>query len=141
VKVNRFIIHCSDTFPDMVDVGADEIRRWHVDGNGWSDIGYHYVIKRDGTIEKGRDVTVPGAHVAGHNKDSIGICMVGGKARSGRHASNFTRRQWRALDQLVAELFIQFPGATVSGHNDYDSGKKCPQFDAKAWWDDDNSSA
>jgi len=75
MTIQKLIIHCADTPPNM-DVGAEEIRRWHVEGNGWSDIGYHYVIRRCGLIETGRDESTPGAHVRGHNTGSIGVCMV-----------------------------------------------------------------
>ena len=126
--VEELIIHCSDT-PAGRDVSAEDIRRWHVDGNGWSDVGYHWVIRRDGTLEKGRDESAAGAHVRGHNAQSIGVCMVGGK-----HACNFTRAQWRTLDALVSELTQRYPKAAVCGHRDLDPGKACPQFDARAWW-------
>jgi N-acetylmuramoyl-L-alanine amidase len=79
-KINRIFVHCSDT-PTGRDVSAADIKRWHTDpkpkGNGWRDIGYSHVIRIDGTIELGRPVEQVGAHVAGHNSDSIGICLVG----------------------------------------------------------------
>ena len=115
-----------------MDIGADEIRLWHTRDNGWSDIGYHYVIKRDGTIEGGRPEEVPGAHTRGHNTNSIGICMVGGKARSGEQACNFTANQWIAAAAIVAHLKSVY-GCEVYGHNDFDKGKTCPTFDAKSW--------
>jgi N-acetylmuramoyl-L-alanine amidase len=136
-EIKDIVIHCSYTFPDM-DIGAAEIRKWHTDpkpkGNGWSDIGYHYVIRRDGTVEKGRPIAQPGAHVAGHNANTLAVCLVGGKARTGRQPNNFTRRQWRALDKLIAEIQLEFPWAGVKGHNDYETGKTCPTFDVKAWF-------
>jgi N-acetyl-anhydromuramyl-L-alanine amidase AmpD len=117
-----------------MDIGAAEIRKWHVDGNGWNDIGYHYVIRRSGEVERGRIEHVSGAHVAGHNADSIGICMVGGVDDQGKPASNFTRQQWAALDHLVAQILVSYPGAKVSGHNDWSDAKACPSFNARAWW-------
>lgn len=125
--INKIIIHCADT-PASMDIGAIEIRSWHVDANGWSDIGYHYVIRRNGVVELGRDIRVAGAHTYKHNHDSIGICMVGGK-----DGCNFTRHQWATLERLVNELKAKFPAASVKGHRDYDSGKLCPSFDAVAW--------
>lgn len=120
-----------------MDVGADWIRDIHVNQNGWRDIGYHYVIKRDGSIEKGRDESVVGAHTTGHNHDSIGICLIGGKARSGHgehsNPANFTHSQWETLRNLVKQLIIEYPDAQLYGHGDLNSGKSCPSFDVKAW--------
>ena len=72
MNVKNAILHCSAT-PAGRPHNAAEIRRWHVDGNGWSDIGYHYVILIDGTVEAGRPLWRKGAHTKGHNND-IGIC-------------------------------------------------------------------
>jgi N-acetylmuramoyl-L-alanine amidase len=132
--MNKIIIHCSDTFTDMNTTAAD-IDRWHRE-RGWASIGYHYVIKRDGTVEQGRPENVPGAHVAGHNTGSIGICLIGGKARGRENPCNFTRHQWRALESLVMQLAIEYPQAEILGHTDLDPGKSCPTFNVKAWWGD-----
>ena len=129
--INQIIIHCSATYPDM-DIGSDVIRQWHTVDNGWSDIGYHHVISRDGTIEPGRPHDRPGAHAKGHNTNSIGICMVGGKAKDGRQTTNFTAAQWNALEILVMDLLTAYPNAEVIGHNDV-SSKDCPTFDVKSW--------
>lgn len=126
--IEKIVIHCADTPADM-DIGAAEIRKWHVDGNGWRDIGYHYVIRRDGKVELGRPVSEPGAHVSGHNSRSIGICLVGGKPRA-----NFTRQQFAALEALVIDLTRKHPQAVVKGHTDLDPSKPCPMFDAAQWW-------
>ena len=129
MKINKVIIHAADT-PAGMNVGVEEIRRWHVEGNGWSDIGYHYVITRDGTIEAGRDEDTQGAHVRGHNGDSLGVCMVGGKP-----GCNYTAAQWEALAWLVRGLLLRhgLVASDVYGHNDFDKGKTCPTFDAHAW--------
>ena len=76
-KIRKIIIHCSAT-KEGHDIDAAEIKKWHVEGNGWSDIGYHYVIKLDGTVEEGRPLERSGAHTLNHNFDSIGICYIGG---------------------------------------------------------------
>jgi len=132
--INMIVIHCADT-PAEMDIGAEEIRRWHTDpppqGRGWSDIGYHFVIRRNGEIENGRDVGVVGAHVHGFNQHSIGICMVGGKPEA-----NFTKEQWNTLADLVEELHIRYPNAKILGHNNLNSLKTCPTFDAIAWWNE-----
>ena len=130
--IKYIVIHCSDTYPDM-DVGAGEIRRWHMIDNGWSDIGYHYVINRYGGLETGRPEELMGAHVKGHNTTSIGICMVGGKAKSNNPTSNFTAAQWDTLASLVVGLTRKYPKAQIVGHYELDSGKTCPNFDVQAW--------
>ena len=127
-SINLIVIHCADT-PSTMDIGVKEIRQWHVKERGWKDIGYHFVIRRNGTIEKGRDVEVVGAHVAGHNAHSIGICMVGGKPKA-----NYTLEQWEALKKLIIGLKFTYKDAELVGHCDLDSNKTCPQFDVKSWW-------
>ena len=109
-STDYIIVHCSDT-PKEMDIGADTIRRWHVEENGWSDIGYHFVIKRDGTVENGRGQDDTGAHARGYNDKSIGICMVGGKPNA-----NFTAAQWVSLEDLVKNLWLEYPLAEVVGH-------------------------
>jgi len=131
-QINRIIIHCSYTPPSM-DIGADTIRRWHVNERGWTDIGYHYVIRRNGEIEEGRPVERMGAHARGNNADSVGICLVGGMAEGGGDDCNFTRQQWQAMDDLVTRLEDDFGDLAVIGHRDCDDGKTCPTFDAFQW--------
>lgn len=133
-KINKIVIHHSES-----DWGnANEIRDWHVNGNGWSDIGYHYVICNayptfacwdgfspneswDGKIEIGRDESIPGAHVKGHNSDSLGICLVGNGA--------FTGAQIMSLKKLIRALLVKHKGAQVFGHCDLDEKKpECPSL-------------
>jgi hypothetical protein len=90
-----------------MDIGADTIRDWHVNGNGWRDIGYHLVIRRDGSIEKGRDINDSGAHAAGYNSKSIGLCLVGGMAEDNSAENNFTAQQWTSLLAKVKELLVE----------------------------------
>lgn len=132
-KINKIIIHCSYTKSSM-DIGAKEIKDWHVNDNGWSDIGYHYIIRRDGKIEKGRPDNIPGAHARGHNNDSIGICLVGGMGMDEKADCNFVRAQWMSLETLVSNLKKDHDQATIYGHRDLDDDKECPCFDAKSWW-------
>jgi hypothetical protein len=124
--IDMIVVHCSDT-PASMDIGVEEITRWHTDpkphGNGWSDIGYHYVIRRNGDLEPGRPVEKAGAHARGNNKSSIGICLVGGKG-----GFNFTLPQLRGLTALVDDLQVLHGPCSVVGHRDLDSGKECPQF-------------
>ena len=82
-EINKIIIHCSAT-PEGQDFTVQQIRQWHTTpkpkGNGWSDIGYHFVIYRDGSVHKGRPLEQIGAHTLGYNANSIGICYIGGCA-------------------------------------------------------------
>ena len=127
-KIDTIVIHCSDTPPGM-DIGAIDIRRWHIQERGWSDIGYHFVVKLDGTVQPGRPVGRVGAHVAGHNKHSIGICYVGGADCTDTR----TDAQKYALRHLVDELKIKFNVTRVMGHRDFEGVDKCcPSFDAKS---------
>ena len=132
--IDKIIIHCSATPPDR-HIGADEIRLWHIRDKGWTDIGYHSVIRRDGAVEAGRGLELPGAHTAGHNGSSIGVCLVGGVDDKGLPANNFTPEQWATLARLLCELTGRFSGAKVFGHRDF-ARKDCPCFDVSAWWED-----
>lgn len=126
--INEIIVHCSDTESGKAFTAAD-IRRWHVEGNGWKDIGYHYVIRLDGTIEAGRPLEQVGAHCSGRNANSIGVCYIGGRA-DGKAADTRTIEQRVALVTLIRSLKVCFPTINkVSGHRDY-ANKACPCFDA-----------
>ena len=130
-QINKIIIHCADTYPNM-DVGVDEIRSWHLQ-KSWSDIGYHWVIKRDGTLQEGRRESMMGAHAKGHNVDSIGICLVGGKGFNDKPEFNFTYAQMDTLAGLVDNIKSRFENLDVMGHNEV-SSKTCPNFDVRAFF-------
>ena len=133
-RITSVAIHCSATRPSM-DVGAKDITAWHKK-KGWRTIGYHWVIRRDGTLEKGRDEAIAGAHVEGHNANSIGVCLVGGVSEKDftKAESNYTPRQWATLKRLCADLARRYPAAVFKGHCDYPKvHKACPSFDARAW--------
>lgn len=132
--IDTLILHCSATPLDM-DIGAAEIDTWHK-ARGWKRIGYHYVIRRNGTVERGRPLAQIGAHVEGHNRRTIGICLVGGVRDHSAHPlveNNFTPAQWTALRALVLELLGRFPKVGVIGHRDLEPHKACPSFDVRAW--------
>lgn len=130
--IKEIIIHCSAT-AEGKDFTVEDIRRWHVKGNGWKDIGYHYVIYRDGSIHLGRKLEQEGAHCLHHNTNSIGICYIGGCAADGKTAKDTrTPEQKRALLSLVKELKYQYPDATIHGHREFDK-KACPSFDVQKW--------
>ena len=122
-EIKKLIIHCAATpDDDASNINSNHIRDWHVNGNGWDDIGYHFVITRSGSIERGRPTTKPGAHCRGHNHDSIGICLVGTR--------RFNDAQYTALIKLCYELMniYSIPYSQVFGHHEFDSRKECPGF-------------
>jgi N-acetylmuramoyl-L-alanine amidase len=134
--INRIVIHCADTPADM-DIGAAEIRRWHVDERGWSDIGYHAVIRRNGNLEVGRPDDRPGAHAAGFNADSLAVCLVGGRGPDGKPENNFTPAQMQTLFLLIANWCAEYGVSDdqIMGHRDLPGvTKACPSFDARKWW-------
>lgn len=131
-KVSKIILHCTAT-PEGKDFTVAQIREWHVKGNGWSDIGYHFVIYRDGSVHKGRPIERSGAHTKGQNANSIGISYVGGITNDGKKTPKDTRtpEQRVAIVQLVKELKAQFgQNVTVHGHNEF-AAKACPSFKVK----------
>lgn len=137
--VNFIVVHCSAT-PEDMDIGADEIKRWHLQ-RGWLDIGYHYVIRRNGKVEKGRPTNVPGAHARGFNHLSLGICLVGGVESDKKTAeANFTQAQWESLELQLRELKRAYPEAEILGHRDLPRvQKQCPSFDVRSWWESRNA--
>lgn len=132
--VEYIVIHCAATKANQ-DIGVEDIAKWHRE-RGWFDVGYHYVIRRDGTVETGRPKDRPGAHARGYNHLSLGICLAGGVAKDGRTPEdNFTPEQYASLETLVINLKNEFPRATVLGHRDLPNvNKGCPSFNAIAWW-------
>jgi N-acetylmuramoyl-L-alanine amidase len=127
-KINKIIIHCSAT-PEGRDVCTDTIRQWHLD-RGWRDIGYHYVIELDGSIVTGRPIEQVGAHCKGKNRNSIGICYVGGVDKDMKPKDTRTPDQKDAMQSLLFDLTDNFAGATIHGHNEF-SNKACPSFDVQ----------
>ncbi|MAZ35137.1 MAG: hypothetical protein CMO06_18525, partial [Thalassospira sp.] len=88
-KTEMIVVHCAATKPSM-DIGYKEIRKWHVEDNGWDDVGYHYIVRRDGKVEVARSEAFQGAHAPAVNSKSIGVCLVGGMAEDGGAENNFT---------------------------------------------------
>jgi N-acetylmuramoyl-L-alanine amidase len=135
--INELVVHCSAT-EGSKDFTAADIKRWHTDpkprGRGYADIGYHYVIRLSGQVEKGRPEAEVGAHAYGHNKHSIGICLIGGLDAHGRPSATFTTAQYASLERLLLELRSRFPKAQILGHRDLPKVKKdCPCFDVRTW--------
>ena len=134
-EINKIIVHCSAT-REGENFEVSEIRKWHVDGRGWSDIGYHFYIDLYGQIHKGRDIAKIGAHCKGHNRNSIGICYCGGVEADGKTPKD-TRNteQKEALIALLRTLKAMFPNAVIHSHRDF-ANKACPSFDATAEYED-----
>lgn len=127
-EITEIIIHCSATKEGHPFFAAD-IDRWHK-AQGWSGIGYHYVIDIDGKVETGRAEYQTGAHVKGHNANSIGICYIGGLDINDKPKDTRTPEQRKSLAELVARLKVKYPKATVHGHNEF-SNKACPCFNVR----------
>lgn len=130
-KIDKIIIHCSATREGQ-HIGVDTIRDWHVNGRGWSDVGYHYIIYLDGTVHPGRPIERSGAHTKGQNSNSIGICYIGGVETDGKTPKDTrTPEQKVALDNLLFVLTDIFANTTIHGHNEF-AAKACPSFDVQA---------
>ena len=134
-RLTEVIIHASATRPDWylgkgTAEKVAEIRRWHISPpRSWSDIGYHILIDRDGTIAPGRPMAKDGAHVKGKNRGTVGVCLIGGHGGSARDQfeDHFTPKQKASLLKVLAD----FPGLPVTGHNQY-ANKGCPCFQVPA---------
>lgn len=134
-KIDQIVIHCSVT-PKGKFFDVDDIREWHVKGNGWTDVGYHYIVLLDGTIQLGRPIEVPGAHVSGYNHNSIGVCYIGGGSK-GNWEDTRTVPQFSSLYYLLKTLKLIFKQAAIVGHRDFEGVKKlCPCFNAMEEYQD-----
>ena len=132
-EINLIVVHGSATFITM-NIGVEEIREWHL-ARGWDDIGYHDVIRRDGVIEIGRPLEIPGAHARGFNSKSIGVCLIGGLSIDRKPEFNYTWRQMSTLRNYCEDRQVQFNQPEIVGHNDLTPYKACPSFNVKAWRD------
>ncbi|MDO4163494.1 MAG: N-acetylmuramoyl-L-alanine amidase [Bacteroides sp.] len=115
-NINYIIVHCSATREDrcltVAALEAEHRRR------GFDGIGYHYYVRKDGTVLSTRPLAKVGAHCRGYNRYSIGICYEGGLDSQGRAKDTRTPEQRMALRQLVARLLRRFHNARVCGHRD-----------------------
>ena len=128
--ITEIIVHCTAT-PEYKDYTVTDIRQWHK-ARGWADIGYHYVVYRDGSVHEGRDVDKVGAHCTNHNTHSIGVVYVGGVGIDGKTPKDTrTELQKVGLEALLYDLRELYPKAKIYGHRNF-ANKACPSFDAKA---------
>ena len=123
--ITMIIIHCSAVTPDQTSSAA-QIDTWHRQRGFHLGIGYHYVIRRDGTIEPGRPEWMIGAHCVNHNAHSIGVCYEGGLDIRGQPADTRTEAQKAAMRELLEELHGRYPKAVILGHHDLNPQKPCP---------------
>ena len=134
--IKEIIVHCTATREGQ-NVTVSDVDKWHR-SQGWNCIGYHYLVYLDGSVHAGRDVDVDGAHAGknnkdgkNHNKNSIAVCYVGGLDANGKPKDTRTVSQKIALVQLLKQLRVLYPSATIVGHNYWSTIKACPCFDAK----------
>ena len=128
-SISLIIIHCSAVRPNQKS-GVKEIDRWHR-ARGWKNgCGYHFVDRRDGTVEAGRPMEMIGAHCQHHNAHSIGVCYEGGLDAAGHPKDTRTVLQKRVMRALLEELHAKFPKALILGHNVFNPSKSCPCFNA-----------
>ncbi len=130
-------IHCSATPPTM-DIGVEKIKEWHVKDNGWDDVGYHFIITRDGTIEPARPEDMQGAHAPRVNDRSVAICLIGGSDVNGGWSNNFTDEQFVTLKALLLNLTKKYEIKKIIGHYQVDSRKECPSFKVPDWLEQNN---
>ena len=128
-SINEIIVHCSATREGQ-DIPVETSKKWHTEGRGWTDIGYHFYIELDGTIKKGRDIDKSGAHCKNHNRNSIGVSYCGGVEADGKTPKDTrTEAQKESLLHVLKTLIAMFPLATIYSHNEF-ANKACPSFDA-----------
>ena len=126
--ITLIVIHCSAVKPDQLSSAA-QIDSWHRERGFHLGIGYHYVIRRDGTIEPGRPEWLTGAHCVNHNAHSIGICYEGGLDIRGQPADTRTEAQKASLRTLLENLHRRYPRAVILGHHDLNPHKACPSIE------------
>ena len=128
---DTIVIHCTQTPPSM-DVDVDKITQWHKE-RGFDTIGYHYLIKRDGTLQVGRDEDVVGAHAVAVNGTSIGVALVGGGTVDMGWEDNFNSEQFETLKSIILRLKEKYNIEKIIGHYQVEDSKKCPSFDVPGW--------
>lgn len=129
-SISRLIVHHYGNVPPA-GTNVETIRKMHVEGRGWDDIGYHGIIMPDGEFQIGRDVDIAGAHTWSFNRGSIGIMLVAGLAKGDTHTRP-TAAQLQTLKAIISEQERYYPGLSVVGHRDL-RPTLCPGFDVAHW--------
>lgn len=132
-KTDFIVVHCTAT-KEGVNITAKDVDRWHK-ARGFVKIGYHYLLKLDGTVELGRELGEVGAHVSGLNNVSVGVCYVGGLDSASAPKDTRTEAQKQSLLVLLKKLKATFPNAKIVGHNKF-ANKACPCFNAEKEYKD-----
>ena len=129
-QIKYIVVHCSAT-KEGYPFFAKDIDKWHKT-QGWSEIGYNYVIDLDGNIEVGRDVDKIPSQVKGYNSNAIGLVYIGGLDSNMKPKDTRTIKQKQSMLDLIKNLKKLYPNAIVQGHKDFPGVKKaCPCFNAK----------
>lgn len=125
-RIDLLVVHASGATDG--DIGAAELRRRHR-SRGWRHIGYHFVVRRDGSLEEGRPTNMPGGHENRVNRRSLGVCLIGG-------GNDATPAQLTTLATLATDLKTWLPELEVVGHRDVPGVRtSCPGFSVRDWWD------
>ena len=130
-RVTKIIVHYSAT-PVSHRWTVERVRKCHLE-KGWSDIGYHWVVDREGVVWEGRPESLQGAHCRDYNRESIGVCWLGGLDGNGTPVGNITKAQTRSMEELLRQLHRRYPDALLYGHRDL-AATKCPMLDAREMW-------
>ena len=133
---DTIVIHCTQTPKDM-EVDVEKVTQWHKD-RGFDTIGYHYLIKRDGTLQVGRDEDVVGAHAVAVNGTSIGVALAGGGTPNMGWENNFAPIQFETLKTILLKLKEEYGIEKIIGHYEVDDKKECPSFDVPKWLEKNN---
>ena len=128
---DTIVIHCTQT-PEDMDVDVEKVTTWHKN-RGFDTIGYHYLIKRDGTLQVGRDEDVTGAHAVAVNGTSIGVALVGGGTVDMGWENNFKPEQFETLKSILLKLKDKYDIKKIIGHYEVDTKKECPSFNVSGW--------
>ena len=131
-SVRFLVLHCSATRCDA-DYPPEQLLRDHK-ARGFRTIGYHFYVRKDGSLSQHRKLLEVGAHCRPYNRCSIGICYEGGLDEEGRPANTLTEPQFQTLTELFELLVVLFPDAMIMGHRDMRSStpKECPCLDTRA---------
>lgn len=132
-SVKFLVLHCSATRCNQ-DYSVEDLRRDHK-ARGFRDIGYHFYVRRDGSMTKHRRLLEVGAHARPYNRCSIGVCYEGGLDEKGKPCNTMTKEQSNRLADLFRNLRIAFPKAKIVGHRDLlgTTPKECPCLDTAEW--------
>lgn len=130
-EIKHIVIHCTATQPEST---VESIKRYWKEVKKWKQVGYHYLIAKDGFINylASEDQVTNG--VGGHNQHSIHVSYIGGIDKQGKPKDTRTIQQLTAMKSIVARLMAKYPKAKVLGHRDFEGvSKACPSFDVESW--------